>query len=91
MIRNLPYTRHVLERIGCDQITPFVLALSEWWGGPVETGTDGKEPSAGDRQLFIALHLAACKLLGVKPHAPDLRPAWDLTCEELEALISCGT
>jgi hypothetical protein len=73
MIANLPYQRHVLERIGCDQITPFVLALAEWPGRPPETGMDGKALSPGDRQLFIALHLAACKLLRVQPHAPDLR------------------
>ncbi|MET0218056.1 MAG: hypothetical protein ABW205_09045 [Burkholderiales bacterium] len=89
MIRNLPYTRRVLERIGCDRITPFTLTLAEWPVEPVETGMDGKESSAGNRQLFIALHRAACELLGVTPHAPDLRPVCDRTrtCEELKAII----
>lgn len=82
MTANLKYTRSVLERLGCERITPIVLATAEF-GRPVESDM----MSAADRQTFNALYLAACELLGVAPHAPDTKPARERTADELEALI----
>ena len=65
----LPTALHHLRAVGCDTVTPFVLAVAAWDGDRVDSLA-----TAADRQHFQGLHLAACTLLGETPHAPDLRP-----------------
>ena len=65
----LPSALHFLRAVECDDVNPFTPALSAWQGAPVES-----LETSSERQQFQGLHVAACSLLGVEPHAPDLRP-----------------
>ena len=76
----LPTALYHLRDVGCDSIDSFTLALTAWPGEPVE------DLQPADRQQFQGLHLAACKLLGVKSHAPDLRRPGDRDDAALDRL-----
>jgi hypothetical protein len=85
MIENLPNAMYHLRAVGCAEIDAFTLALVNW---PFNAYGAPEGPlSPSHRQLFLALHLAACKLLGEYPHAPDLRPADLRSAGELAALM----
>lgn len=58
-----------LRAVGCKTLNPLTLALASWEAERVESLKTAKE-----RQPFHGLHLAACSLPGVEPHASDLRP-----------------
>ena len=77
----LPVALHHLRAVGCNTLDPFTLALAAWHGDWVESLKTARE-----RQQFQGLHLAACKLLDVEPHAPDLRSLDERDDDSIRAL-----
>ncbi len=77
----LPIALYHLRAVGCNTISPFTLALAAWEGERVDCLKTSIE-----RQQFQGLHLAACVLLDVEPHAPDLRSLDQRECNEIRAL-----